>query len=108
MALIKNAYNLALGNTESDEVTSPDNWRVTYTTAGMTAGKGIDLHFLVAGENNQYGPLRDRNRRPVIETVSENKTDSLNFGGVNAAKGKIEIKVPEGAVGTITIDSINK
>jgi hypothetical protein len=108
MAIIKNAYDLAGGNAETDEVTSPDNWRVTYTTAGMPAGQGIDLHFMVAGENNAYGPLRDRNRRPVIETVSDNKTDSLNFGGVNAAKGKIEIKVPESATGTITIDSINK
>lgn len=107
MALIKNAYNLAGGNSETSEVENPNNWRVTATTSGMPAGQSVELKFFVAGEDDKYAPLTDENYRHIKLEINTNTTVSINLGGVNAAKGKVAIVVTDDAVGLIDIDSIN-
>ena len=107
MSLIKNAYNLSNGHSESEEVNNPNNWRITATTTEMQPGQSIELAVYVAGEDNKYAPLTDENDRHIKKTIDTNRTVSINLAGVNAAKGKVEIIVPDDTVGLIDIDSIN-
>lgn len=105
--LIKENYDLSNGNTESNEVLVPNNWRVTATTSNIPEGYAVDIEFYVAGENGQYAPLTDEKDRHIKLTINKNTTASINLSGVNAAKGKVKIVVQENAQGLIDIDSIN-
>lgn len=111
MSLIVDTYDLSNGNTESTEVVSPNNWRVTATTTGCPAFQYVRVDFEVEDEAGNWSPLTDEDDHAIHITLRGNATKSVGALGVNGANGRVVVRPQTGqtgsASGTINVDSIN-
>jgi len=107
MSLIVTGYDLSGGKTTSTEVAEPNNWRVTATITDAPVKQQVFFHFEVEDEQGNWAMLTDDNDRVITFVVKGNGIVSVNPIVVNAANGRIKVKPPTGATGTVNIDSIN-
>lgn len=107
MSKIVTDYDLSGGKTTSTEVVAPNNWRVTATITDAPASQRVFCHFEVEDEQGNWALLTDDTDRAITFVVIGNGIVSMNPIIVNAANGRVKVKPPTGATGTINIDSIN-
>jgi len=107
MALIVTAHDLSTGNATSTEVVAPNNWRVTATTTGCPLLQDVFVTFEVEDEQGNWALLTDEKDHPIKMKIRGNSSESRNPIVVNAANGRVIVRPPVGAEGTINIDSIN-
>ena len=108
MGKIVDGYDLSGGNKLSDEVASPNNWRVTATTTGCPALQYVRIDFEVEDSLGNWAVMTDDNDRPIQMTLRGNETKSRNPIVVNAANSRVVVRPPkESPSVTINVDSNN-
>jgi hypothetical protein len=107
MASIKTDYDLSGGSVLSDEVSTPNNWRVSATVTDGLPRQRVKCILEVEDELGNWDTIRDDMGRVISFMIIGNDTVSINPIVVNGANGRVRI-VPKGnAEGTINVDSIN-